>query len=154
MLKKRTQPTTIYKVEAHAKINGNEQADKLAKDATKKRDYKFAAKPHEFAHTTPYHFQKDIWPSPNKRSDKGLVRCLDAYIKRYDRENNLEILAENFPYINKWTMNPIIDNEISNDFWNISEITDSQKTSILKFRTGQYMENATKQLIFDIQRFP
>ena len=38
--------------------------------------------------------------------------------------------------------------------WNNPEIIDSQKTSILKFRTGQYMGNAKKQLIFGIQRFP
>ena len=43
---------------------------------------------------------------------------------------------------------------MSNDFWNNPEITDAQKTSILKFRTGQYMGNARKQLIFGIQRFP
>jgi hypothetical protein len=60
MINKRTQPTTIYKVKAHAKINGNEQAYQLAKDGTKKRNYQFAAKPHKFAHTTPYYFQKDI----------------------------------------------------------------------------------------------
>ena len=154
MLKKRTQPTTIYKVKAHAKINGNEHADQLAKEGTMKRNYQFAANPHEFAHTTPYYFQKDTWPGRNKRPDKGPVRCLEEYIKKYDRKNNLEILAEDFPNINKWTTNSIIDNEMSNDFWNNLEITDSQKTSILKFRTGQYMGNAKKQLIFGIQRFP
>ena len=39
MLKRRTQPTTIYKVKAHTKIDGNEQAYQLAKDGTKKRNY-------------------------------------------------------------------------------------------------------------------
>ena len=153
MLKSRTQPTTIYKVKAHANIDGNEQADQLAKDGTKK-EYRFATKPYEFAHTTPYYFQKDTWPGPRKRPDKGPVRCLETYITKYDRENNLEIMAEQFPNINKWTMNPDIDNELSNDFWTNPAITDSQKTSLLKFRTGQYMGNARKQLFFGIQRFP
>ena len=65
MLKKRTQTTTIYKVKAHTNIEGNEQADALAKNGIKKQ-YKFTSKPHEFAHTTPYYFQKDIWPGPTK----------------------------------------------------------------------------------------
>ncbi len=60
MLKQRTQPTTIGKVKAHINIEGNEQADKLAKNGTKKR-YSFATKSYEFAHTTPYFFQKDTW---------------------------------------------------------------------------------------------
>ena len=89
MLKKQTQPTTIYKVKAHNKINGNEHADQLAKKGTMKRDYQFAVNPHEFAHTTPYYFQKDTWPSNIKQPDKGPVRCLERYIKKHDQENNL-----------------------------------------------------------------
>ena len=58
MLKKCTQPTTIHKVKAHTYIDGNEQAYQLAKQGIKKR-YRFAAKSYEFAHTTPYYFQKD-----------------------------------------------------------------------------------------------
>ena len=34
-LKSHTQPTTIYKVKAHTNIDGNEQADILAKNGTK-----------------------------------------------------------------------------------------------------------------------
>ena len=51
-------------------------------------------------------------------------------------------------------MNLDIDNEISNNFWSNPTITDSQKTTLLKFRTGQYMGNARKQLFFGIERFP
>jgi hypothetical protein len=153
MLKKRTQPTTISKVKAHINIEGNEQVDLLAKNGAKKR-YRFATKSYEFAHTTPFFFQKDIWPGPNKRPDKGPVRCLQTYITKHDRETNLKIMAEQFPNISKWTMNPDINNDISNKFWSTPTITDSQKTSILKFRTGQYMGNARKQLFFGIERFP
>jgi hypothetical protein len=63
-------------------------------------------------------------------------------------------MAQKFPNISKWTMNPDIDNELSNKFWSNPAITDSQKTTFLKFRTGQYMGNARKQLFFGIQRFP
>ena len=83
MLKTRTQLTTIHKVKAHINIMGNEQADQLAKQGTKKR-YRFAVKSYEHAHTTPYYFQKDIWPGPNKRPDKGPVRCLETYITKHD----------------------------------------------------------------------
>jgi hypothetical protein len=92
MLKKRTQLTTISKVKAHTNIEGNEQADLLAKSGAKKR-YRFATKSYEFAHTTPLFFQKDIWPGPNKRPDKGPVRCLQTYITKHDRETNLKIMA-------------------------------------------------------------
>ena len=94
MLKKRTQPTTIYKVKAHINIDGNEKAYKLAKEGAKKR-YNFAKKAYEFAHTTPYYFQKDTWPGPNKRPDKGPVRCLQTYITKHDRETNLKIMSKN-----------------------------------------------------------
>ena len=70
MLTERTQPTTIHKVKAHTNITRNEQADKQAKEGSRKRDYQFTAKPHEYAHTTPYYFQKDIWPCPNKDQTK------------------------------------------------------------------------------------
>ena len=132
MLKRRTQPTTICKVKAHINIDGNEQTYQLAKLGTKKR-YRFASKPYAFAHTTPYYFQKDTWPGPTKRHDKGPVRCLDTYITKHDRENNLKTMARQFPNINIWTMNPNIDNEISNNLWTNPAISYSQKTCLLKF---------------------
>ena len=36
LLQQRTQPTTLYKVRAHANIEGNEKADELAKEGRKK----------------------------------------------------------------------------------------------------------------------
>ena len=95
MLKSRIQPTSIYKVKAHINIDGNEQADQLAKQGTKKI-YRFAAKSYEFAHTTPYYFPKDTWPWPTKRHDKGPVICLDTYITKHDRDNNLKIMSRQF----------------------------------------------------------
>jgi hypothetical protein len=125
-LKSRTQPTTIYKVKAHTNIDENEQTYQLAKHGAKKR-YKFAAKSYEFAHTTPYYFQKDTWPGPNKRPDKSPVRCLETYIAKHDQVNNLKNMSEQFSNINKWTMNPDIDNEISNNFLSNPVISYSQK---------------------------
>jgi len=77
--------TSIYKIKAHVNIEGNERADKLAKHGTTK-EYKFATKPYEFAHTTPFYYQKDEWSGPAHRPDKGPVRCLQTYIKKYDRD--------------------------------------------------------------------
>jgi len=89
-----------------------------------------------------------------KRLDKGPLRCLQTYITKYNQANNLEIMATQFSNISKWTMNPNIDNELSNAFWSNPIIIDSQKTNILKFHTGQYMGNARKQLFFGKERFP
>ena len=60
LLQNRTQPTTLYKVRAHANIDGNEQANKLAKEGNLK-SHSNAHMPHKFAHSTPYYFQKDWW---------------------------------------------------------------------------------------------
>ena len=153
MLKTRTQHTTFHKVKAHINIEGNEQADKLAKIGARKL-YFFPSEPHEFAHTTPFYFQKDIWPGPAKRPDKGPVRCLHTYITKYDQENNLAILTIQFPNISKWTINPNINNDLSNAFWANPIYTYAQKKNILKFRTCQHMGNARKQLFFGREKFP
>jgi hypothetical protein len=49
--------------------------------------------------------------------DKGPVRFLEKQIKRYDMENNLEIMTTQTPYTYKWTGNADIDKELSNEFW-------------------------------------
>ena len=153
ILKTRTQPTTFHKVKAHINIEGNEKADKLAKTGAR-LTYSFASESYEHAHTTPFYYQKDTWPGPMKRPDKGPVRCLQTYLTKHDQNKNIQIMANRFPNINKWTTNPDINNELSNDFWHNPRITDAQKTNILKFRTGQYMGNARKQLFFGRERFP
>ena len=71
MLKKRTQPTTIYKVKTHTNINGNEQADQLAKNGAKKQ-YRFGTKSYEFAHTTPFFSKKTHGPDQIRDPTKAL----------------------------------------------------------------------------------
>ena len=43
-------------------------------------------------------------------------------------------------------MNPYIDNELSNKLWSNPAITYSQKTTLSKLHTSQYMGNTRKQL--------
>ena len=58
MLLSRTKIITIHKVGAYTNIDGNEQADKLAKRG-RKLEHEDAVHPYEHAHPTPYYFQKD-----------------------------------------------------------------------------------------------
>ena len=88
LLQNRSQPSTSYKVRAHVNIDGNEQADKLAKEGLD-LTHRSAKHPYEHAHATPYYYQKDEWPSMIDTPDKGLVRFLEKQIKKYNRINNL-----------------------------------------------------------------
>lgn len=153
LLNQRTQTTTIHKVRVHANITSNEAADALAKSGREK-DHHNAILLHEFAHSTPYFFQKIDWPSMEEVPDKGPIRSLKKYIIKHDLETNLKTLTEKFPNLDKWVDNALIDNKFSNTFWTNPTITDAQKTCLLKFRTGLYKGNARKQLFFGIQRFP
>ena len=78
--------------------------------------------------------------------DKGPIRFLEKHIIKHNRKYNLEIIATQFPNIEKWIANEDIDNELSNEYWTNKHITDSQKTCLLKLKHGQYMGNARKQL--------
>jgi hypothetical protein len=153
ILQTRTQPITLYKVRAHVNIDGNEKADKLAKEGLE-LEHRIASHSHEHAHATPYYYQKDVWASMEEVPDKGPVRFLEKQIKKYDRETNLAVMATQTPNTRKWTKNTYIDNELSNDFWANPAITDKQKSCLIKFRTGTYMGNARKQLFFGHQRYP
>ena len=55
LLQQRTQPTTLYKVQAHANIEGNEKENELAKEGREK-EHTDAINPHKFAHSTPYYY--------------------------------------------------------------------------------------------------
>jgi ribonuclease HI len=153
MLQSRIYPTKLHKVRAHVNIEGNEKADELAKEGRDK-EHKNDKHNYEHAHTTPYYYQRNEWPSMDETPDKGPIRFLAKYLKRHDLNNNLTEIAENFPNIEKWTGNRNIDNELSNNFWENPIIIDSQKTCLIKFWTGQYMGNARKQLFFGIERYP
>ena len=85
MLKSCTQLTSFYKIKAHTNIEGKKQADKLAKMEIME-SYFFATKSHDFAHTTPYYFQKDTWPRPRKRPNKRYVRCFKIFLTIYDHK--------------------------------------------------------------------
>ena len=52
LLQQRTQPTTLYKVQAHANIEGNEKADEFSKEGREKKHID-AINPYKFAHSTP-----------------------------------------------------------------------------------------------------
>lgn len=130
LLQQRTQCTTLSKVRAHAKIDGNEEADKLAKIG-RTLEHHNAILPHEFAHSTPYYLQKVDWPSMEEVPDKGPIRSLDKYLIKHDLETNLKTITEKFPNLDKWVANGDIDNLLSNNIWTNLAITNSQKTCIL-----------------------
>ena len=149
----RTQLTTLYKVRAHSNIEGNEKADKLAKIGWRKGHYD-AIHSHEFAHSTPYYYQRDWWHSMSEIPNKGPIRFLEKHLIKYDRRNHLEVATTLFPNIDKWVTNEDIDNDLFNNFWNNKNIIDFQKICLLKLRHGQYMGNAKKQLFFGREAFP
>ena len=86
--------------------------------------------------------------------DKGPIRFLEKYIIKHDRKYNQEIIAIEFPNIDKWIANEDINNELSNEYWTNKQITNSQKTCILKLQHGQYIGNARKQLFFGREAYP
>ena len=153
LLQQKTQPTTLYKVQAQDNIKGNEKVDERAKEG-RENEHTNAINPHEFAHSIPYYYQKDWWHSMDETLDKGPIRFLEKYIIKYDRKYNLKVIATEFPNIDKWIANENIDNELSNEYWTNKYITNSQKTCFLKLRHGQYMGNARKQLFFGRQTYP
>ena len=147
MLQSRTQITTLHKVKAHTNISDNEHADKLAKMGCT-LIHRDTVETYEHAHPTPYYLQKDWWHSMQDTPDKGPIRHLGKYILKYDKKHNLTIVATQTHQLHKWLNNKDIDKDLSNDFWNNPVITDKQKTCLVKFRTGQYMGHARKQLFF------
>ena len=86
--------------------------------------------------------------------DKGPNKFLEKHIIKHDRKYNLEIIAIDFPNIDKWITNEDIDNDLSNEYWTNKHITDAQKTCLLKLRYRQYMGNARKQLFFGRETHP
>jgi hypothetical protein len=92
-----------------------------------------------------------LWITPPY---KGPICHLQKYLITYDCAYTLELVAQTFPNINKWTSEKNIDIATSIYFWKHPLITDAQKTCILKFRYNQYMGNARKQLFFGVDLYP
>ena len=66
----------------YVNINGNEQADKLAKEGLD-LTHRSAIHSYEHAHATPYYYyQKDEWPSMIDTPDKGPDRFLEKTNKK------------------------------------------------------------------------
>ena len=129
MLQSRTQITTLHKVKARANINGNEQVDTLAKLGCG-LDHRDAAMPHEHAHPTPYYLQKDWWHSMQETPDKGPIRHLGKYVLKYDKNHNLEVIANQTHQLHKWLENKDIDKTLSNNFWKNPSIMDKQNNML------------------------
>ena len=113
MLQSRTQITTLHKVKAHANINGNEQAETLAKIGCE-LDHKDVVMPHKHAHSTPYYLQKDWWHSMQETPDKGPIRHLGKQVLKYDKKYNLEVIANQTHRLHKWLENKDIDKTFNN----------------------------------------
>ena len=152
MLQSRTQPTSLHKVKAHSNITGNEIVDTHSKNGRHKH-HLLPTEPHEFAHSTPYYFQKDEWIGMHNTPYKGPIRNFQRYFIKYTTDNYLTKLAQNFPNIHKWTSDVNIDKISSNTFWNNPQISEKQIKQLIKFRTNQYMGNARKHLFWPL-RYP
>ena len=114
MLKPCTQIITIHKVKAHANIDGNEQADALAKlKHTKYRQN--ATTPYGRAHSTPYNLQRNPWHSMKKTLDNGPIKHLEKH-NTYDKRHKLIGIANPTHQLYKWLENMNIDKVLSNDF--------------------------------------
>ena len=111
MLQNCSQPITLYKFRTHVNIDSNKQANKLAKEGLDLA-HRSVTHPYEHAHATPYYYQKDEWPSMMDTLDKGPIRFLEKQIIKYDRINNLEIMAIQAPNICNWACNADIDKEL------------------------------------------
>ena len=57
LFQRRSQPITLYKVRANVNIDGNEQADKLAKEGLD-LTHRSTRHPYEHTHATPYYYHK------------------------------------------------------------------------------------------------
>ena len=128
------------------------KANTLAKKGTSK-EHLNASQPHEFAHSTPYYYQRDDWPSVETTLDKRPIRFLEKYVTKHDNSINLELFPILYPNTEKWIANEKIDNESSNKLWTSKNISNSQKACLLKLKHGQYMGNARKQLFFGKEAF-
>ena len=84
-----------------------------------------------------------------------VITFLVTLLKNQYCHPNLLLVHLNVNFrMDKWITNEKMENESSNKFWTNKNITDSQKTCLLKLTHGQYMGNARKQLFFGREAFP
>ena len=86
--------------------------------------------------------------------NKGPIRHLGKHVLKYDKNHNLEVIANQTHQLHKWLENKDIDKTLSNNLWKNPSITNKQKTYLIKFRMGQYMGHARKQLFFGREAYP
>ena len=122
MLISRTQTTTLHKIKAHTNIEGNDQANTLAKQGCE-LDHRDVVAPYEHAHPTPYYLQKDWCHSMQETPYMVPIRHLIKHILKHDNEHNLTIIASQTHQLHKWLENDDIDKILSNDFWTNPAIT-------------------------------
>ena len=115
MLQNRTQMITLYKVRTHASIEGSEKVDELAK-LERVNNHQEAIHPYDYAHATPFYFQKDDWPSIAATPNKGPIRFLDKYLERLDLSIDLELIENQIPNVKKLTSNANIDLKLPTNF--------------------------------------
>jgi hypothetical protein len=147
LLRQHTHPLSIHRVHAHTHILGNDEVDTLAKAGTKK-SHRLPSLPNEFAHSTPYWLHRNEWPSSHCTSCKGPIRHLHSYLDKYNKDKVKDLIFETSSNIQKWVNDENIDLSLSNAFWTMPSITDSQISQLLKFRYGQYMGLARKLLFW------
>lgn len=143
VLQSHTQITTLLKVRAHANIDGNEQADKLAKRGCK-LDHNIAIEAYVHAHPPPTTSKKSGGTLCLKHQTKAHRktyaqidhRHLEKHILKYDKNHNLGLLADPTHQIYKWLGNTNINKELSNDLCKNSAITNKQRTYHIKFQIG------------------
>ena len=78
-----------------------------------------------------------------KTLDKGPIRFLGKHIIKHNKRTSLETIAIQFLNIDKWIIHEDIDNKLFNEFWTNKNITNLQKTCLLKLKHGQYIGNAS-----------
>ena len=59
---------------------------------------------------------KNWWHYVIESPKKGPIRFFEKNIIKYEKRNNLEVIATLFPNINKWIANKNIDNELFNNY--------------------------------------
>ena len=122
----------LAKVRAHIGISGNEKDDALAK----------------FGSLLP-----TIIDNPNTKDPttyqiiaNGQIMCNIPELTKSLVRQDFFMKALDCKQLKKWLQDPSMNPKLSNKFWTLPSIKDSEITITLKMRFGQYMGNARKHL--------